>query len=243
MRYVVMGLLGAFLFSGVCRGADELEMRTETQRINYSVGYQIGKDFRNQGVKLDSPALVHGIRDALRENKPKMTQEEMNKTLVDLKKKITALEIEKKKARAEKYRAEGKAFLEENAKKEGVVTLPSGLQYRVLREGNGEKPAPDDTVEVKYQGTLLKDGTFASPESQKQKPVTVPIANAIPAWREALPLMKVGAKWRLFVRPDLAFGHQGPMADRTVIYDIELISIQPPEEKNPLGPEKKKASP
>ena len=242
MRYVVMGLLGAFLLSGVCRGADELEMKTETQRINYSVGYQIGKDFRNQGVKLDSPALVHGIRDALRENRPKMTEEEMNKTLVDLKKKITALEIEKKKARAEKYRAEGKAFLEKNAEKEGVVTLPSGLQYRVLQEGTGEKPAPDDTVEVKYQGTLLKDGTFAIPDSE-QKPVTVPIANAIPAWREALPLMKVGARWRLFVRPDLAFGHQGPMADRTVIYDIELVSIQPPGEKPPQEPKKKKAAP
>lgn len=241
MRYVMIGLLAALLLPGVCLAGDELEMKTETQRINYSVGYQIGKDFKDQGVELDSPALVHGIRDALREGPPKMTEKEMNQTLVDLKKKITALEIEKKKAQSEKYRAEGKAFLEENGKKEGVVTLPSGLQYKVLKEGTGEKPAPDDTVTVKYHGTLLKEGKFETTDKEP-KPVTIPIANSIPAWREALPLMKKGAKWRLFVRPDLAFGHQGPMADRTVIYDVELTSIQSPEEKSPQNPEKKKDS-
>lgn len=230
MRYVLTALVGVLLFSGLGRGAEILEMKSEPEKINYSVGYQIGQDFKDQGVALDAPALVHGIRDALRGNKPQLSEEEMRRTLISLKQKILALETERKKARAEKLRAEGRAFLAANGKKTGVVTLASGLQYRVLQRGRGKLPTPQDTVTVRYHGASLEGGSFDGAGGE-QGPVTIPMAKVIPGWREALQQMQEGAKWRLFIPPDLAFGRKGPLADRTVIYDLELLSVHPPADE------------
>jgi len=155
-----------------------------------------------------------------------MTRGEMSTTLVDLKKKIVADEQKQHKERIDTYREEGRQFLAENAKKDGVVTLPSGLQYEVLQEGTGKKPTLADTVTVKYRGTLI-NGTEFDSSYKDGKPATISLSNVIPGWKEALPMMKEGAKWKIFLPPQLAFGYKGVLEDRTVIYEIELISVKP----------------
>ncbi len=150
----------------------------------------------------------------------------MVKTLQELKKKVVAADTKTRQALAEKYRGEGREFLAANAKKAGIVSLPSGLQYKVVQEGKGKSPKPDDTVTVHYRGTLIDGAEFGS-SYRDDKPATFTISGTIPAWREALPLMKEGAEWQLFIPADLAFGERGPLADRTVIYEIKLLAIEP----------------
>lgn len=224
-----MAFLGLCLFAGVCRAekGSGMELKTDKDRTNYSVGYQIGGDFKRQGVELSPDALVQGVRDALAEGKPLMSPEEMRNTLVKLEKKIDADDQKSRQQETvEKYGGEGREFLAGNAKKEGVVTLPSGLQYKVLKEGTGKRPTLADTVTVHYRGTLV-DGTEFNSSPREGKPAIIPLANVIPGWKEALPLMKEGAKWQLFIPADLAFGERGPLADRAVIYEIELLGVKP----------------
>lgn len=228
MKAAMAGFFGAILASGACWAADGTVLKEEKDRINYSVGYQIGGDFKKQGVDLAPEALVQGIRDALADASPLMTPEEMRTSLVELKKRIVAEQERQRIEATEKYRGEGREFLAGNAKKEGVVTLPSGLQYKVLKEGTGKSPTPQDTVSVRYHGTLLDGSEFDSSERDGGTS-TFALADVIPGWQQALPLMKEGAKWRLFVPADLAFGGRGPLADRTVIYEVELLSVKPTE--------------
>jgi FKBP-type peptidyl-prolyl cis-trans isomerase FklB len=132
----------------------------------------------------------------------------------------------KRQMSSEELVARGKAFLAENAKKEGVKTLPSGLQYRIIIRGTGKKPKPTDLVTIHYQGTLI-DGTEFGSSSRSNKPANFKVSSLIPGLAEALPLMKEGATWRLFLPPELAFRERGPLEDRTVIYEVELISVHP----------------
>ncbi|KAF0221562.1 MAG: FKBP-type peptidyl-prolyl cis-trans isomerase [Geobacteraceae bacterium] len=228
MKHVTMTLLGLCLCSGVCLAekVPGMELKTDKDRTNYSVGYQIGGDFKRQGMELNPEALVQGVRDALAEGKPLMTPEEMRNTLVKLKKKIVAEQEEQRRQAVEKYRGEGREFLQANSRKEGVITLPSGLQYKVLKEGTGKKPTLNDTITVHYRGTQI-DGKEFDSSHRDGKPATIPLDTVISGWKEALPLMKEGARWQLFIPADLAFGERGPLADRTVIYEIELIAIKP----------------
>lgn len=212
--------------SGAQAAADKPSFKDEKEKINYSVGYQIGGDFKKQGVELNPEALVQGINDALEETKPAISSDEMRTTLVNLKKKISADQELQRKKLAEQYRGEGQAFLAENAKKAGVVTLPSGLQYKVLKEGTGKSPSMKDTVSVHYQGTLI-DGTEFNSSRRDGKPLTIPIGTVIQGWKEALALMKEGARWQLFIPSDLAFGESGLLADRAIIYEIELLAVVP----------------
>ncbi len=212
------------LAASISQAGDKPQLQGEKDKINYSVGYQIGGDFKRQGVALNPEALVQGVRDALNGANPMMPREEINEILLMLKKKIVAQDMEQNKGIVEKYRGEGRDFLAANAKKEGVVTLPSGLQYKVLKEGKGKSPKLNDTVTVHYRGTLI-DGTEFGSSYRDNKPATFVLSNTIPAWQEALPLMKEGAEWQLFIPADLAFGERGPLADRTIIYEINLLSI------------------
>ena len=226
MIQLTMTIFIILLASGVLATDDKPSLKDEKERINYSVGYQIGGDFKKQGVELKPEAIVQGIRDALEETKPLISPEEMRTTLVNLKKKISADQELQRKKLAEQFRGEGRVFMAENAKKEGVVTLPSALQYRVLREGTGKSPSMKDTITVHYQGTLI-DGTEFNSSQRDGKPLTITLGTVIPGWKEALTLMKEGARWQLFIPSDLAFGERGPLADRTIIYEIELVAVIP----------------
>jgi FKBP-type peptidyl-prolyl cis-trans isomerase FklB len=179
-------------------------------------------------VDLNTEAVVQGMKDAAAGATPLMSPQEMNKTLVELKNKIVAAQQEERKKAGEKNLAEGKAFLAENAKKEGVKTLPSGLQYKAIKEGDGPMPKATDTVTVHYRGSLI-DGTEFDSSYSRNQPATFPANGVIKGWTEALQLMKTGAKWELFIPPDLAYGERGAGQvigpNSTLIFEVELLSI------------------
>ncbi|UCF95727.1 MAG: FKBP-type peptidyl-prolyl cis-trans isomerase [Desulfobacterales bacterium] len=207
----------------------EQAIKDENDRVNYSLGYQIGGDFKRQGVELKPELVVKGIQDALSGAKPLMNSQEMRTTLVDLKRKIEREEREKRRQALAKNRAEGEAFLAENARKEGVKTQPSGLQYKVLQEGSGATPKASDTVRVHYRGTLI-DGTEFDSSYSRGQPATFRADRVIAGWKEALQLMKEGAKWQLFIPAQLAYGERGAGAkippNSTLIFEVELLAIE-----------------
>jgi FKBP-type peptidyl-prolyl cis-trans isomerase FklB len=179
-------------------------------------------------VQLNPEALVKGVQDAVTGTKPLMDSQEMNQTLVDLKRKIMTAQQEELKKMAEKNIMEGRAFLAENAKKEGVKTLPSGLQYKVIAEGSGRTPKENDTVTVHYRGTLINGTEFDSSYSRSQ-PATFRVDGVIPGWSEALQLMKAGSRWQIFIPTELAYGERGAGSvippNSTLIFEVELLSI------------------
>jgi FKBP-type peptidyl-prolyl cis-trans isomerase FklB len=210
--FVIVGML-----YGVSFAAEMLPLKDENDRLNYSLGFQIGDSLRRQGVKVSPDVLLKGIQDALSASEPLMSLEEMKKTL--------ASERQEKRKMAEQYWREGQEFLAKNAKKPGVVTLPSGLQYKVIREGTGKSPGANDSVTVDYRGTLINGQEFDS-SYRKGEPATFRVDGVIKGWNEALQLMKEGAKWQLFIPPDLAYGRRGPLENQTLIFDVELISVK-----------------
>ena len=218
--------------AGLCAGAwaaedSALELKTETDRVNYSLGYQIGGDFKRQGLDLNPDTLVRGIRDAMEASgQDLMGFEGRQQALIDLKRKVLTDGRRKQAEEFDRRRREGQAFLAGNAKKEGVVRLPSGLQYRVIAEGRGRAPEVGDTVTVNYRGTLV-DGTEFDSSQRQGEPASFPLGNVIAGWQEALPLMQEGAQWQLVVPPDLAYGEGGPLAHQTLLFDIELVSVTP----------------
>lgn len=228
-KIAVHALLGIVFLAGVCLAGEKPEVKGENDQVSYSIGHQIGGDFKRQGIDLNPDLLVKGIQDAMKGTKPLMTEQEMRKTLVDLKKKIVAAQREETKKAAEKNLAEGKKFLEANAKKKGVKTLPSGLQYKVIKEGSGNSPKKTDTVTVNYKGTLI-DGTEFDSSYKRGKPATFRVDGVIAGWTEGLQLMKPGAKWQLFIPSDLAYGERGAGArigpNSTLIFEVELVSVQ-----------------
>jgi FKBP-type peptidyl-prolyl cis-trans isomerase FklB len=217
-------LLSVILMSNLCLAEEKLDLKDEKAKINYSVGYQIGGDFKRQGVEINPEMLVKGIQDALSGGKGLMTPQERRATLVNLQRQVAAQQEKDKPKQAREYRGEGREFLAANAKKPGVVTLPSGLQYKVIREGTGKTPGPHDLVTVHYRGALINGNEFDS-SYRKGKPATFRVDGVIAGWTEALQLMKEGAKWQLFIPPDLAYGERGTLADKTLIFDVELISV------------------
>jgi FKBP-type peptidyl-prolyl cis-trans isomerase FklB len=229
MMFIFRAILVVAFLSGVCLADEKPELKSEKEKINYSIGYQIGGDFKRQGIELDPDLLVKGIQDAAGGAEPRIPPQEMRKTLVDLKRKVEADERKRRKEEAGKHRAEGEAFLAVNGKKEGVVALPSGLQYKVLAVGKGTSPNPTDNVTVHYRGTLV-DGTEFDSSYKRNAPVTFGVDRVILGWKEALLMMKEGAKWQLFVPSKLGYGEQGNGSrippNSTLLFDIELISVQ-----------------
>jgi FKBP-type peptidyl-prolyl cis-trans isomerase FklB len=223
MKRVFIGCLGVILLWGVGWTADRPEPKDETERVNYSIGYQIGGDFQRQGWKLDPDMLTRGIRDAIDHADPLMSPEAMNALLVSMKKKLVA-------DQQEAARQSDKTFLAENAKREGVVVLPSGVQYKVLKEGNGKQPAEGDSVTIRYRVSRVdaSENPAGHPQSD---PKTYPLSKALPGLREALRLMKEGAVWQIVLPPGPAQGARGEALERAgvLIYELELISVQPGE--------------
>jgi FKBP-type peptidyl-prolyl cis-trans isomerase FklB len=203
--------------------AEALDLEDETTRINYSVGYQIGGDFKRQGVALDAEAVVRGIEDALAGEEPQIPQPEMHQTLVELKHRIVAEERARSTEAELQMQAAGRKFLEANAKEPGVVTNGSGLQYRILEEGEGKHPGPRDEVTCRYRGTLIDGHEF---DSSGAEPARFRLDGVIKGWTEGLQLVGAGGKIQLFVPPELAYGDRGPLGHRTLVFDVELISVQ-----------------
>jgi FKBP-type peptidyl-prolyl cis-trans isomerase FklB len=229
MKRLVVLVFILFLSCGVSLAGEKPVLREERDRVSYSVGYQIGGDFKQQRTDIDRDAFLKGIEDALAEAEPPLSPEEMRAILQEMKAKILAEERQQKQTAVEQYRGEGREFLAANARKEGVITLPSGLQYKILREGTGRTPGPDDRVIVHYRGTLIDGREFYNSRRGKETPETFHVGAVIKGMSEALQLMKEGAQWRLFVPADLAYGERGPVGERAVIFDVELIRVESAE--------------
>jgi FKBP-type peptidyl-prolyl cis-trans isomerase FklB len=226
MRSRFAAVLALVLLPGLGSADEKPQIEGPADRAGYSLGYQIGSDLDREAAEIDAQALLQGLRDGLQGTTPSIPAEEMNALLVDLKKRIEASERDDGERKAERYREEGREFLAANAEREGVVSLPSGLQYRVLRAGEGRSPGPSDKVEVHYRSTLIDGTEFHDSHRGEGKPETLHVSGVIRGLTEALQLMREGARWQLYVPADLAFGRRGPLADRTVIYEIELVSIE-----------------
>lgn len=210
--------------------AEALDLENETSRINYSLGFQIGGDFKRQGVEMDAEAVVQGIRDALSGAEPQMTPADMNATLAELKREVVAEQRKRNVENELKFLKEGEAFMQENATKEGVVTTESGLQYKVIEAGSGKSPGPEDQVTVHYRGTFIDGKPFDS-SYKKNKPATFRVNGVIKGWSEGLQLMKEGGKSQLFIPENLAYSDRGPLAHRTLIFEVELLAVEkPPKE-------------
>jgi FKBP-type peptidyl-prolyl cis-trans isomerase FklB len=197
------------------------------QRISYTIGLNIGRDFVTQGVEVDTAALMAGVRDGLGGQKPRLTDEQMLSEVKTFREAMVAKQEAKLKALADKNKADGEAFLAKNAKEPGVVVRESGLQYKVLKEGTGPVPKADSIVSVHYRGTLL-DGTEFDSSYERNEPLVLPVGGVIPGWTEALTLMKEGSKWQLFIPAALAYGEEGaPPAigpNAALQFEVELIS-------------------
>jgi FKBP-type peptidyl-prolyl cis-trans isomerase FklB len=229
MRFLAAVILSIGLSSSLCFGAEKVELKDLKDKESYSLGYQFGQSLKAQGLDFNLEVYTAAIRDALAGTKPLLSQEEMQKTVSDLQKRVTMARQKELKEQAQKNISEGKAFLEANKKKEGVVTLPSGLQYKILKAGEGKKPTEADTVEVNYRGTLI-DGTEFDSSYKRNQPATFPVKGIIKGWAEALQLMPVGSKWQLFIPPELAYGERGAGQaigpNATLIFEVELLAIK-----------------
>ena len=211
-----------------------LTLKTQKDKVSYAMGMNFGSAFRKQSIDIDPAILARGLKDAISNGKTLLTEDEMRATLTQLQNDIRAKQQEAAQQLGEANKKQGLAFLEANKTKEGVVTLPSGLQYKVLQEGTGPKPAATDQVVCNYRGTLL-DGTEFDSSYKRGQPATFPVTGVIKGWTEALQLMPVGSKWQLFVPAELAYAERGagPQIgpNSTLIFEVELVSIKAKDTK------------
>ena len=196
---------------------------------SYAVGYQFGQQLRSMGAEINLDSFTKGLSDGLADKTGSLSKEELQKMLQEFDQSLRTKMDSKKREQGEKNAKEGKAFLDANAKKQGVKVLPSGLQYKVLSEGNGASPKATDVVKTHYRGTLINGKEFDSSYARKE-PAEFPVNGVIKGWTEALQLMKPGSKWQLFIPSDLAYGAQGAGADigpnSTLIFEVELLSVK-----------------
>jgi FKBP-type peptidyl-prolyl cis-trans isomerase FklB len=218
MKSKVIVMLGILFLVSQVNAEEKLVLRNQKEKVSYIIGMDIGSNLKKQSIDIDPNILAKGIQDALGSAKSLLNDQEVQETMVAFQKELM-----------EKHKKQGEDFLAENKKKEGVKTLPSGLQYKVIKAGIGKKPKADDTVTANYRGTLL-DGTEFDSSYKRGQPATFRVSGVIPGWTEALQLMEEGAKWQLFVPSNLAYGQRGAGKvigpNTTLIFEIELVSIQ-----------------
>jgi FKBP-type peptidyl-prolyl cis-trans isomerase FklB len=245
MRLKLIVVLGILFLASQVSAEEKLVLKNQKDKVSYSIGLNIGRnlanDLKKQSIDIDPNILVKGIQDALAGAKPLLTDQEIQETMVAFQKEMMA----KWEEIGKKNKAEGEAFLAENKKKEGVKTLPSGLQYKVIKAGTGKKPKADDSVTANYRGTLI-DGTEFDSSYKRGQPATFPVSGGIiPGWTEALQLMEEGAKWQLFIPSNLAYGERGTGGiigpNAALIFEIELVSIkEKTQESKPENKQEKK---
>jgi len=211
------------------KASSTLAPKTQKEKASYAVGLNIGKGLRRDAVDIDPNMLLRGIKDAMAGAKPLLTDDEAKTALTALQNDVRQKHDAMMQQTGETNKKEGDAFLAANKAKPGVVTLPSGLQYKILKQGTGPKPSATDTVVCNYRGTLLDNTEFDS-SAKHGGPATFEVGRVIKGWTEALQMMPVGSKWQLFIPSDLAYGPRGAGTDigpnATLIFDVELVSIK-----------------
>jgi FKBP-type peptidyl-prolyl cis-trans isomerase FklB len=227
MKSALVGILAILFIATQVFAADNKLLKTDKDKTSYALGLNAGTNFKQQSIDVNTDVFVKGLKDALSGAKPLLTDDEIRSTLTVLQKEMMAKQTEKMQVLGAKNKKEGEVFLAENKKKEGVITLPSGLQYKVIKEGTGKMPKATDTVTTNYRGTLI-DGTEFDSSYKRGEPATFPVNGVIPGWTEALQLMKTGSKWQLFIPSNRAYGERGtgPIGPNAVLlFDVDLISI------------------
>lgn len=197
---------------------------TFQEKVSYIIGRDMATNLKKQGIDIEAASFTQGLKDVLEGKPSSLSQDEVQQTMTQLQQEMG----QKQGASGAENQKEGETFLAENKTKEGIKTLPSGLQYDVIKEGTGKSPSKTDQVTTHYHGTLI-DGTVFDSSYERNQPATFPVNGVITGWTEALQLMKEGAKWKLFIPSDLAYGSQGAGdmigPNTTLIFDVELISV------------------
>jgi FKBP-type peptidyl-prolyl cis-trans isomerase FklB len=204
-------------------------LKTQKDKLSYAIGLEMGQGVKDQGFDVDPELLARGVKDAIAGGKNLLTDEEFHAIIADVQETMKQKQMQAMEEEAENNKKLGEAFLAENTKKDGVVTLPSGLQYKIITAGQGKKPTENDTVLCNYKGTFI-DGTEFDSSTQAGKPVAFDLKSILPGFKEALLLMPVGSKWQLFIPSDLAYGDHGAGnvigPNSTLVFEVELVSIQ-----------------
>jgi FKBP-type peptidyl-prolyl cis-trans isomerase FklB len=235
LKKVLLILVAVLIISALCFGevqktVKKIKFKDQREKLSYSIGLDIGRNLKKQEIDVDTKLLLKGLTDGLSGTTPSLTEEEIKEVFTTFQKDMETKQNEKKLKLAEKNKTEGETFLAANKTKESVITLPSGLQYKELTPGTGPSPTAADTVTVNYRGTLV-DGTEFDSSYKRGEPLKIGVSGVIPAWTEALQLMKVGAKWQLFIPANLAYGVQGagPVIgpNAVLIFEVELLGIEP----------------
>lgn len=228
-RRFAMAMCAVVALSGTSFAADAPELKSDKEKLSYSIGMDIGGNLKRGSLEVDPDVLAKGLKDSYGGGKTLLTEDEARQAIQAFQKQMMEKQAEAMKKQAEKNKADGEKFLAENAKKEGVKTLPSGLQYREIAPGTGKSPKATDNVTVHYKGTVI-DGTEFDSSYKRGKPATFQVSGVIAGWTEALQLMKEGAKWQLFIPPKLAYGERGAGGtigpNATLIFDVELIAVK-----------------
>ena len=227
---IITGLAVATLFTGVVSAQEKVELKDAKQKSSYAIGMDIGSNFKRQELDIDAKVLAAGIADAIA-GKTQMTEAEAKAAISDIRTQMMAKMESKQKTDADKNVKDGEVFLAANAKKDGVKTTASGLQYKVLKpgDGKGKMPKATDTVKVHYHGTLI-DGSVFDSSVERGEPISFPLNGVIPGWTEGLQLMKEGDKFQFVIPGKLAYGAQSPSPkigpNSTLVFDVELLAIE-----------------
>ncbi|MBA2271355.1 MAG: FKBP-type peptidyl-prolyl cis-trans isomerase [Chthoniobacterales bacterium] len=221
--------LTALLLAVPAFAQNQGDLKTEKDKVSYSIGLDIGTTFKKQAMDIDPAALLRGLQDATTGAKPLLTDDQVKETMTAFSKSMMEKQTVASKEAAEKNGAAGEKFLSENKGKEGVKTTASGLQYKVLKEGNGPSPKETDIVETHYKGTLL-NGTEFDSSYKRNEPASFPVNRVIKGWTEALQMMKVGSKYELWIPPSIGYGERGAGQDigpnETLHFEVELLGIK-----------------
>ncbi|WP_412755567.1 FKBP-type peptidyl-prolyl cis-trans isomerase N-terminal domain-containing protein [Legionella longbeachae] len=228
MKLVTAAIMGLAMSTAMA-ATDATSLTTDKDKLSYSIGADLGKNFKNQGIDITPDVLAKGMQDGMSGAQLILTEEQMKDVLSKFQKDLMAKRSAEFNKKAEENKAKGDAFLSANKSKPGIVVLPSGLQYKIIDAGTGAKPGKSDTVTVEYTGTLI-DGTVFDSTEKAGKPATFQVSQVIPGWTEALQLMPAGSTWEVFVPADLAYGPRsvgGPIGpNETLIFKIHLISVK-----------------
>jgi FKBP-type peptidyl-prolyl cis-trans isomerase len=238
-----MIVLGAMLASGVAAAQETPKLNTQKEKISYALGMDLGNQLRKQTIDVDPALFEQGLKDALAGGQMLLTERQARDAILVLQAELKKRDADKRRGPDENNaendaeaallaaynKRAGDEFLAENRKKEGVVTLPSGLQYKILKAGDGRKPTEADTVVCHYRG-MLTNGTEIESSYNREQPATFAVKGVIAGWREALKLMAVGSKYLLFIPPDLAYGERGTNSgigpNSTILFEVELLDIK-----------------
>jgi FKBP-type peptidyl-prolyl cis-trans isomerase FklB len=229
MKFQMLAALGILAVAAQAHAEDKKDFKDQKEKISYSIGVNVGNNLKRQDVEVDLKSFQQGLKDGISGSEPLISQQESQEIMQAFQNELRQKQEDKRRVQAEKNQQEGPRFLAENRKKPGVVTLPSGLQYKVINEGSGPTPKAEDTVTTHYRGRLI-DGTEFDSSYRRGEPAKFPVNRVIPGWTEALQLMPVGSKWELYIPSNLAYGEGGQAQiapHATLIFEIELLDITP----------------